>query len=387
MGAPASDERPEKPYDSKLMQQNMSHFYAQFSPQSVVICLFVVAITFIPIGGAIIVASDAVFEVDIRYDTFRKCSPRATATTGNFSFAVGGSTYRQGCRSFITFHLDRGLEAPVYMYYRVVGFFQNYRLYAKSMSENQLNSQSVAQSDIGDCEPFRGPYDNGGSAGQPLTVDGRATAYGSMMYVPCGMVAYSTFNDTFSLHSVSGPTTSLDGPLPTSNQLVCAGAGFTAAGDPTVPGQQCEKKGIALSQDVSTRFNNDQRSSTTTWTGYPGTNTTDGFLAQGFYANEAGHRVPIVTDEDFMVWARISPLPDFRKLYRKITADLNSGHYVLEVNEFFDVTSFGGEKHFILATTSWIGGANHVLGALYLTVGVISLVLAFGFIGMYIARN
>ena len=67
-----------------------------------------------------------------------------------------------------------------------------------------------------------------------------------------------------------------------------------------------------------------------------------------------------VTDEDFVVWMRVAALPSFKKLYRKIPkgALKKDTTYVLEVHSRFPVADFKGGKHFVLSTTSWIGGKN-----------------------------
>jgi len=140
------------------------------------------------------------------------------------------------------------------------------------------------------------------------------------------------------------------------------------------PNNQCKKQGIALSIDTDTRFK--PPTGSLLWTGMGVSGSEDPYLAQGYYAFEAGHRIPIATDEDFVVWARPAVMPDFRKLYRIFTGDLASGQYLLNINELFDVTSFSGEKHVIIATTTWIGGSNYVLGILLVVMGCVSFALA-----------
>jgi len=200
------------------------------------------------------------------------------------------------------------------------------------------------------------------------------------------------FNDTISLYRADDASAAAavgDRSLPTSGLTpMCLGGEFDReTNEPTSASGQCRKRGIAFSQDVKHRLTNSQPSGPSAWTGKGYNGSGNYYFDNGFYDNEPGHRIPIVTDEDFMVWSRIATLSDFRKLYRVIEQDLPRGDYVWHVDEFFDTTSLDAEKHIVLATRGWIGGKNHVLGALYLTMGSISLVLAFGFIGMYITRN
>ncbi|PWA99104.1 P-loop containing nucleoside triphosphate hydrolase [Artemisia annua] len=67
---------------------------------------------------------------------------------------------------------------------------------------------------------------------------------------------------------------------------------------------------------------------------------------------------------------------------------LDGGSYfdnvALENN--YNTYSFGGQKKFVLSTTTWIGGKNDFLGIAYLTVGGISLFMALNFVLLYIFK-
>ena len=59
-----------------------------------------------------------------------------------------------------------------------------------------------------------------------------------------------------------------------------------------------------------------------------------------------GHQLPVVTDEDFIVWMRTSGLPTFKKLYRVIdSVSLPAGSLLLmSVDDQFHVSSFKGRS-------------------------------------------
>lgn len=86
-----------------------------------------------------------------------------------------------------------------------------------------------------------------------------------------------------------------------------------------------------------------------------------------------------MTDEHFIVWMRSAGLPNFRKLWGKISNGLDSGNYVLQVQNEFVVSSFGGSKTFFLSTTNSMGGKNTILMQAYILAGVSCLCIAIGF--------
>lgn len=406
-----TDERPEKPNGSAFQQQKLAHFYAQNNPPSSIICLFIVACAFIPIGAAIIVASDAIYEKDVRYDnirsyTYNSCNEGAISYTTSDGIPVS-----MGCVSRTTFTIDEKISGPVYLYYRLTNFYQNYRPYAKSLSEDQVQGGDTRDSDwLGDCDPFRYPLgDTGNAADVATTVEVNSTSsgnlkytYAQMTYSPCGAIAWSKFNDSISIYKVTNAslvgnvafTANLTAAYPNDVTPICDGGNFDVSGTYTGPyasANRCQKKSIAFASDIDTRFKT-IFTATDIWSGFgytdnATTNVSDSFLRNGWYAREIGHKLPITTDEDFIVWSRIAGLSDFRKLYRRFDGDLEPGTYALEVIENFDSVSYDGEKHIIIATVGWVGGRNYVLGGLFVGFGGTAMILAIAFLIIYVTNK
>lgn len=107
---------------------------------------------------------------------------------------------------------------------------------------------------------------------------------------------------------------------------------------------------------------------------YPDEDTT-----QYLYESYPGIISPIlgVTDPHFQVWMRTAALPNFRKLYGKISGDFKSGdtlNFMVVAN--FEVSSFDGSKSIVLSTIGEFGGKNPNLGIAYIVVGIIALIFA-----------
>jgi hypothetical protein len=190
------------------------------------------------------------------------------------------------------------------------------------------------------------------------------------------------FNDSFALYNYSDDTYR-------TRQLICNGSDFDKATNTplSAPGN-CYKKGVAWTSDVSSKFlkpylSNTVWSAMRSFYGASNVSTTNEFLANGWYANETGHAVPVVTDEDFMVWMRTAALPDFRKLYRVIDTALEPGFYGMDIIQMYDVSNFGGSKAFALSTLSWVGGSNPFLSTTYLVVGFAALAFSLTFVVLH----
>lgn len=84
----------------------------------------------------------------------------------------------QGCTVTVT--VDRLMEAPVYVYYELINFYQNHRRYVKSRSDAQLAGtlDTSDPSKLGDCDPLRAVTNTSGT----------------YALSPCGLVAHSYFN-------------------------------------------------------------------------------------------------------------------------------------------------------------------------------------------------
>jgi len=94
-----------------------------------------------------------------------------------------------------------------------------------------------------------------------------------------------------------------------------------------------------------------------------------------------------VQDEHFIVWMRTAGLPNFRKLWGRIEQDIPAGTYQLNVYNQYDVSSFEGEKSFVISTTNALGGKNYFLAICYLVVGSLCIVFAIIFFIAFLRKK
>ena len=435
------------PKDTPYAQQRMYAWQPTYGPFGSMLCLFIVAAAFIPLGAMVLVASNDIQNVHVRYDNhpnLRNCpwviidshgydrcfvdncdvtSTHECANTRdcgmiaklaphcprNFTRASVESWPQDKlleladcdphCPAYIDFNLTETMKGPVFLYYELKRFNQNHRKYVSSRSETQIAGDQPRF--LAECEPILRPgkrgvdkfcEDNMGThecEDVAMSYGSDVRAIGDLTYAPCGLPAWSMFNDSLALLKINDTDR-------TSKTLVCDGEllndppsyneesiqekpnlGF-GYGNTT---NRCRKEGISWKVDRDKKFREPQ------WTdtlfdarGLRNASITTPhkailpYLLYGWYMFEPYHRLPYQKDEDFMVWSRVAMLPTFRKLYRAIDGDLPPGQYRMEIKHRFDVRPFGGEKAFVLATTSWTGGDMTFIAVLLLTLGIISFV-------------
>jgi hypothetical protein len=309
-------------------------------------------VIFIIIGAVLLHYSNTVREQVIDYTQCQSGTGAHTCAdqidnTKNFTFSS------PTCTCKINFYLSDSFPKPVYVYYGLTNFYQNHRRYVNSRDDNQLLGNTVSASTLNtNCNPY-----------------GTDNATGKVI-APCGAIANSFFNDSYTL-SYNNVDNSSDVVVPISND------------------------NIAWTSDTDVKFGN-----------YNFTNTVPPpnwvFLNGQSVSTIGGFK-----NQDFIVWMRTAALPNFRKLKGRVnhtgtfTNGITNGWYTLDIKYSklisiyflfyfvdlyqvwfidFPVTGFGGQKSFVITTSTWLGGKNPFLGIAYLVIGCICIVLGIVFL-------
>lgn len=345
---PPAASRSRKPPNTAFRQQRLKAWQPILTPKTVIPFLFLLAVIFAPLGIAIVYTTNNVLNLMVDYthcadlvlESYEKIPSKYTShhfggkDAPDYQWKLVNSTDASGAvqTCHIQFNLPKDLKPPLYLYYKLTNFYQNHRKYALLYDIDQLGGHAKKWDLLtSDCKPLR--------------------AEGDKAIYPCGLVANSLFNDTFSspvlLNSRSG----------SDNETYVM-----------------SEKGISWDLDRKHRFKKTKYAAADI---VPPPNWRKMF-PQGY--NDSN--IPdLLQWEHLQNWMRTAGLPTFYKLYSKNdTAPLALGTYEVQVRLNYPVLVFGGTKSLVISNNTVLGGRNLLLGIIYIVVAILCVVCAVFFL-------
>jgi len=343
-----------RPANTAFKQQRLKAWQPILTPKTVLPTLFIIGIVFAPIGALLIWGNSRVTEMTFEYTNCDTIQPSESLASLNlvdipkYSYQlragdskaqynppqyalIQNSTAALGSQSQCVIHFDvpADLDPSILLYYKLTNFYQNHRRYVDSLDADQLKGKHRTVKDLrsGTCKP--------------VAIEGDRVVY------PCGLIANSLFNDTFSGLTLLNPAAG-ESPEYTMSEKNIAWPGEAK--------KYVAQPDYQLSEIVPPP----------NWRArYP-----DGYT-------ESNPPPNLKEDEHFQNWMRTAGLPTFTKLYSRNDSDkLSKGRYQIVVNMNFPVKPYKGTKSIVISTVSWIGGKNPFLGWAYVAAAALFVLLA-----------
>ncbi|KAL6896085.1 Lem3/Cdc50 [Trichoderma longibrachiatum] len=361
-----------RPANTAFRQQRLKAWQPILTPKTVLPLFFAIGVIFAPIGGLLLYASTQVQEIRLDYTHCRSDAPdfnkgfgpmrgsdvETAFKTSNSSIdaqwavqsgvniTVNPGVNVTGNRCYLRFNIPESMGPPVLFYYQLTNFYQNHRRYADSFDVDQLKGHNRTYGDIhsGKCTPLYGDTVNG--VKKP--------------YYPCGLIANSMFNDTY-----------------TSPELLNPPGG---RGNETRTYRMENNTNIAWSSDRELYNPTTQALSEILPPPNWRERWPDGYTKENPPPN-------LKEWEAFQVWMRTAGLPTFSKLYqRNDTVAMAEGRYQIAIDDFFPTTEYRGTKSIIITTRTVVGGRNNFLGIAYIVVAGLCIVLGVIFLASHLIK-
>ncbi|KAL4624181.1 cell cycle control protein 50B-like [Arapaima gigas] len=327
-----TQETTSRPDNTAFTQQRLPAWQPVLSAGIVIPGFLFIGLAFIGIGIGLFITSQSIQVLERDYTGTGSSSACSNCVSSNIS-----------CFCQLNFSLSALFPGPVFFYYGLSNYYQNVRKYGVSRDDEQLWGD-VSKSPCSTCGPYQ--------YSQNMTI------------APCGAIANSMFNDSFTLYQLVNMTKK------------------------TVP---LDGKGIAWWTDYSIKFRNPTEVYGSLAAAFNGTVKPVNWAKPVYDLDPSNPANNGFLNQDFLVWMRTAALPDFWKLYRRINAGdyvsgLPAGNYTLEIQYNYPVADFG-RKSVIFTNVAWMGARNSFLGIAYLVMGFLCVVMSMVMLIVYAKFN
>eukprot|EP00892_Ulva_mutabilis_P006042 jgi/Ulvmu1/380/UM001_0387.1 len=287
------------------------------------VCFFLVLTIMFLIGGGFFL-SFSLKQVQIRV-TYSGAAPLDQFSNDERSMLMQGqnvSGQTLPVQSNIDILVEHDMDEPIYIYYILRKFHQNHKRYVKSVDWQQVHGKNKSASSLKDCKGQKRYVTD--SKNETLEQNGLVT--------PCGLIAWSYFNDTFSdFKAVREDQTAL------------------------IESIVVDSDRLAWSTDRQDLFGNYEPVNHNSIPAFRG--------GKEMLLN-------VSQDEQFMVWMRPAAHADVRKYYGVIRTDLKEGDRLqFSVTHQYNTYEFGGEKELLFTTSGPFGNRNVTFGIVWLVMG------------------
>lgn len=336
-------------------QQGVGSYRPLYTSEVVMMCLLVAGVISFGTGVAIkIIDRDEVFQRKVEnYHKLDDCKI---------------SRANEGRVCNVTVRAEEKMKAPVYVYYELENFYQNHQRYVTSLEYTQLLGRNKKESDLSGCSPLK--------------------KNGSKILSPCGLIANSLFNDIISLEGKTmrendiAWKSDLQKKFKQPNKFEWAKTDLDVSScyKSECPEETCQYAAISTPCFGYVCRGGD----------YDAGKCESGDHVVYYYKGSKDYQFlyqtfpdivsPIVgvKNEHFVVWMQIAGLSTFRKLYGRITDDVEKGEVLrFSIVNNFDVGSFGGTKSLVVTTTSTLGANPKDIWLSFLSFGAASLFASF----------
>ncbi|XP_074550591.1 transmembrane protein 30C [Halichoeres trimaculatus] len=321
-----------RPDNSAFKQQRLPAWSPMLTANTVLPFFYFMALICLLLGVWLLLTVQSTQEIKLDYTEAGTCDIC-------FEKRKNVSNADQPCTCTVMFPVEKALKGDVFFYYGLRNFHQNLRRYMDSRDDGQMVGRLTRlKSPSTYCQPFLNDH-----KGRPIA--------------PCGAVANSMFNDSFTLtyHSPKGRTA----PVPLL------------------------RKGITWYTDKNIKYRNPRKENLTLAEVFEGTAKPPYWKNHVYELDTHDPNNNGFINDDLIIWMREAAFPNFKKLYgvlyrsnQPFTKGLPVGNYSIDISYNFPTKYFRGRKEVVLTTLTWFGGQNHFLPIAYLVTSSLIFLLA-----------